>query len=229
MGHRFYLAIVCMFITMAAVAGTTPTIIDKPIDFGKERIKLTQEYRRIHYGITSPSIKIKPIMIVLHATETKNWQEAYHTFYPPQITGRPYLTQFGRLNVSVPYLVAHDGTIYRLMPDNWMGRHVIGLNNMAIGIENAGMEEGKYKLTKAQVASNAYLIFMLKKKYPSIKYLIGHLEYGRFQNTPLWEEKIKGYFTVKQDPGPRFMKAVRAKVKELHLKAFYQQFPKFII
>jgi len=47
---------------------------------------------------------------------------------------------------------------------------------------------------------------------------LGHYEYGHFRNTPLWKEKVKGYFTAKQDPGEAFMRAVRAKVKNLHLK-----------
>jgi len=193
----------------AITAIAVPKIIEKPIQFGPQRIKLTQAYSQQHYGITKRSIKIIPKMIVLHATETKNWQEAFNAFYPAKIKGRPYLTRYSQLNVSVPYLVARNGTIYHLMPDNWMSRHVIGLNYLAIGIENAGMEKGKYALTAAQVNSDVYLIRILKKKYPSIKYLIGHSEYGKFRHTPLWKEKVKGYFTVKQDPGPEFMKKVR--------------------
>jgi len=31
--------------------------------------------------------------------------------------------------------VDRDGTVYRLMPENWMARHCIGLNHVAIGVE----------------------------------------------------------------------------------------------
>ena len=189
-----------------------------PIQFNKERIQLTKDYRKQHYGITTNDIHIKPEMIVLHATETKNWRQAFNTFNPAKLDGRPYITRYGKLNVSVPYLVARNGTIYQLMPDDIMARHVIGLNPIAIGIENAGTTKGKYKLTDAQVNSNVALVRILKKKYPSIKHLIGHYEYGHFRKSPLWNQKVNKYFTIKQDPGPDFMRAVRAKVQDLGLK-----------
>src|SRR5580693_7225904 len=51
---------------------------------------------------------------------------------------RPELQREGELNVSAHFLVDRDGTIYRLMPETWMARHCIGLNRVAIGIENVG-------------------------------------------------------------------------------------------
>ncbi len=221
MCHSLKLLLPVIFAGAGLTACTNGRIIQKPIQFGQQRIKLTRQYRKQHYGIDSSSIRIQPKMIVLHATETKNWIPAYNTFYPASfpVHDRPYLKRYGALNVSVPYLVARNGTIYQLMPDDWMARHVIGLNYIAIGIENAGMQSGKYQLTQAQVNSDVYLIRMLKKKYPGIQYLIGHYEYGRFRHTSLWKEKVKGYFTYKQDPGKKFMRAVRAKVKDLHLKS----------
>ncbi len=35
-------------------------------------------------------------------------------------------------------MVDRDGTRYRLMPETYMARHVIGLNYYSIGIENVG-------------------------------------------------------------------------------------------
>ncbi len=43
-----------------------------------------------------------------------------------------------------------------------------------------------------------------------MQYLIGHYEYGAFRGSPLWEERDRSYFTIKIDPGPAFMKALRA-------------------
>ena len=46
-----------------------------------------------------------------------------------------------------------DGTIYRLMPEDRVGRHAIGLNHVSIGVENVG--DGKrWPMTAAQVAAN---------------------------------------------------------------------------
>lgn len=213
--------ILTLALVSPSIIAFTPKIIDKPIHWNNERTQLTRQYRKLHYGIETPDITIKPKMIVIHATKTKNWQQAYDTFNRVRIGSRHYLSKYGALNVSAPYLVARDGTIYKLMPDNYMGRHVIGLNHIAIGIENAGMKSGPYKLTPKQIASNVYLIRMLKKKYPSIDYLIGHYEYKRFIKTPLWNEKIKGYLTEKHDPGQWFMHSVRQRVTNLNLKSHY--------
>jgi len=105
------------------------------------------------------------------------------------------------------------------MPDNYMARHVIGLNYSAIGVENVGGEANKKEdLTPAQVTANIKLVEYLKEKYPDIEYLIGHYEYKQMQKNPLWLEKDASYRTTKADPGAKFMQAVREGVKELHLK-----------
>jgi N-acetyl-anhydromuramyl-L-alanine amidase AmpD len=107
-------------------------------------------------------------------------------------------------------VVDRDGKIYQLMPTNWMARHTVGLNNIAIGIENVGGYSNQAEdLTDAQVAANIQLVKYLKKQYPEITYLIGHFEYGEFRKTKLWEEKDKNYFTHKVDPGKKFMCQVR--------------------
>ena len=95
-------------------------------------------------------------------------------------------------------------------------RHTIGLNYMAIGIENIGSKS--QPLTEAQVKANANLIRYLTAKY-NIEYLIGHFEYGVFRNTPLWKETDKNYFTGKVDPEKKFMIKVRALISDLNLKS----------
>jgi beta-N-acetylhexosaminidase len=106
------------------------------------------------------------------------------------------------------------------MPENWMARHVIGLNYSSIGVENVGGYKNKRDdLTPAQRQANKDLIRYLKHKYPTIQYLIGHYEYTQMENTPLWLEKDKGYRTVKADPGAKFMAEMRESVKDLLLKS----------
>jgi len=190
-------------------------IIQKPILFDKQRIELTQEYRLKHYGIKSQSIVIQPQMIVLHWTNTKDLQTSYAHLYPASLSGRPDIAKGGNLNVSAHFLVDHNGKIYQLMPSNWMARHIIGLNNIAIGIENIGGTHDRDDLTAAQVNANVALVKFLKTQYPSIKYLIGHYEYSKFRNTNLWQEKNNHYFTHKSDPGEKFMRLVRLQVGTL--------------
>ncbi len=186
-------------------------IHQKPIQFNKKRIELSKQYQSTHYGIDSDSIEIEPKMIVLHWTMISSFKLTFKIFYPAALPkNSPRRTELpGDLNVSSHYLVDRDGKIYQLMPDNWMARHVIGLNHYAIGIENVGGVEGKDDLTKEQTRANAFLVCYLKKKYPSIKYVIGHNEYLRFKNTKLWLEKDPNYQTDKTDPGPNFVRRVK--------------------
>jgi N-acetylmuramoyl-L-alanine amidase len=138
------------------------------------------------------------------------------------LKGRKELSGVSQLNVSIHFLVDRDGTIYRLIPENLMARHVIGLNWCALGIENVG-DGNKFPLTKAQLKANVWLVKYLKKKYTSIEYLIGHHEYTFFQNTPLWKETDPNYRTDKTDPGDEFMNRLRENVKQLKLKSMFEQ------
>ncbi len=192
-------------------------IIDKPIEFPEQRVDMTLEYIREHYGIQPENIEIIPKMIVLHWTETKTLQEAFDIFNSPWIDRPGMVENAGKVNVSVQFIVDRDGTIYRLMPETHMARHVIGLNYISIGIENIGGVDGKDDMTDAQIEANARLVRYLVKKYPTIRYLIGHYEYTKFEGTPLWMEKDPDYRTIKTDPGSRFMSAVRKKVARLNL------------
>ena len=195
-------------------------IVDKPIDFGKERIAMTKSYIKQHYGLNVKNIQITPKIIVLHWTAEMSFDKSFKRLKPQRLlTDRKDIAKASALNVSAQFLVARNGTIYRLMPENWMARHVIGLNYSSIGVENVGGKGNrKDDLTKAQRQANIKLIRYLKAKYPSITYLIGHHEYRQMEKTSLWLEKDKGYRTVKSDPGKKFMSEMRAATRDLHLK-----------
>lgn len=187
-------------------ADTLP-IIAKPIQFQSERIALTRAYQREHYGIESDSIQIEPKIIVIHWTGLSTLKESFDYFEPERLV-KERRDLPGELNVSAHFLVDRDGTIYQLMPDDWMARHVIGLNHFAIGVENVGGVEDKADLTSEQLKANRYLVCYLKNKYPTIAFVIGHYEYEEFKNTPYWLEKDTHYFTQKSDPGVTFMQEI---------------------
>ena len=195
-------------------------IIDKPIDFGAERIAMTKEYIQSHYGKRVNNIEITPKIILLHWTAEMSFDKSFKRLQPQRLlSDRKDIAKASALNVSSHFMVARDGTIYRLMPENWMARHVIGLNYSSIGIENIGGKDNRSEdLTPAQLKSNIALVNYLKVKYPSIEYMIGHHEYRQMERTSLWLEKDKGYRTVKSDPGKKFMSAMRSAVKSLKLK-----------
>lgn len=195
-------------------------ILDKPIDFSTERIAMTKAYIKEHYGKTVENIEIVPKIIVLHWTAEMDFEKSFNRLKPQKLlTDRKDIAKASLLNVSSQFLVDRDGTIYRLMPEAWMARHVIGLNYSSIGIENIGGKDNKAEdLTPAQLQANIDLVRYLKSKYPSIEYMIGHHEYKQMEATALWLEKDKGYRTVKSDPGAKFMSDVRKAVKKLKLK-----------
>lgn len=191
----------------------TNKIINKPIKFDTQRIELTKEYLKDRYDLEKNTIEIVPKMIVLHWTAIPTFEGSYDAFYDSTLPSwRPDIENVSGLNVSTHFLVDKDGSIYSLMPENHMGRHVIGLNHCAIGIENVGGTE-ESPLTHKQLKANIKLVKYLAKKY-SIDFLIGHYEYTNFEGHPLWLEVDKGYRTTKIDPGKDFMTKVRKATKK---------------
>ncbi|QLE00517.1 N-acetylmuramoyl-L-alanine amidase [Galbibacter sp. BG1] len=209
-------AIMVSAIIGAIVASCGPKIIDEPIVFNNERSELTLDYMQEHYNLDVEEPTIIPKMVVVHWTAIPSFQKSLDAFYDVYLPNfRTAISGAGNLNVSSQFLVDQDGTIYRLMPETTMARHVIGLNHCAIGIENVGGPD--LPLTDAQLKSNIKLIKYLKKKYP-IDYVIGHYEYQLFEGHELWLEQDEGYRTVKTDPNVEFMTSIREALTNLDLK-----------
>lgn len=191
-------------------------IVNKPINYSEERIRLSLEYLKDHHALTQKSPTIVPKIIVLHYTAGGTVESNHQYFNKTHLeSARNTLKKQSTLNVSSQYIVDRDGTIYQLMEPNMFARHTIGLNYCAIGVENIGSK--KQPLTEKQVAANAQLVRYLTKKY-KIEYLIGHSEYGVFRNSKLWKESDPKYFTGKEDPGKDFMSKVRLQVADLRMK-----------
>jgi len=221
---RVLLSLSLLTIFMNANGVDEIKIIDKPIDFGTERIEMTKSYIKEHYGYVVENIEIEPKIIVLHWTADMSFEKSFNRLKPQKLySDRKDIVKASALNVSAHFLVKRDGTIYRLMPENWMARHVIGLNYSSIGIENIGGQSNKKEdLTPAQLKSNITLVRYLKNKYSSISHLIGHHEYREMEGSELWLEMDKGYRTEKSDPGDKFMADVRKAVVDLNLSATNQ-------
>ena len=189
-------------------------IIEKPIVWDSTRRALSLEYLKNRHGILQKEPTIKPKMVVCHWTAIPTFEASFVAFNSPTLPNwRPELKEASLLNVSAHYLVDRDGTVYHLLPDTILARHVIGLNYCAIGIENVG--DGKNNpLTEAQFEANYLLIKDLQKKY-KIEYLIGHHEYTKFRGSNIWKETNPNYQTSKNDPGDKFMSRLRKKLKKL--------------
>lgn len=211
--HFIFLAIAFLI----SSCSITNRIVDKPIIFDEQRVELTKQYKQQRYDLSGDSITILPRMIVLHHTVIPTFEKTFEAFNSATLPNwRPDIENVSGLNVSAQFVVDRDGTIYRLMPEVYMGRHVIGLNHCAIGIENVGGTK-ELPLTKAQVRSNIKLVNYLAKKYP-IEYLIGHYEYTKFEGHALWLEVDDGYRTEKDDPSIEFMDEVRKATKKFNFK-----------
>lgn len=211
---RYLLFVVmCVFFTSCAA---TDKIIDKPITFDAERKQLSLAYLANRYGLAQTEPSIVPKMIVLHWTVIPTFDASFDTFNPSALPDRPDIKAASALNVSAQFMVDRDGSIYRLLPETIMARHVIGLNHCAIGIENVG-GTAALPLTAEQLKANIWLVNYLADKY-AIEYLIGHYEYTQFEGHELWLEKDAGYRTEKTDPGVDFMKKVRQATTEHNFK-----------
>ncbi|MEJ1221926.1 peptidoglycan recognition protein family protein [Sediminicola sp. 1XM1-17] len=210
-------AILIIILLTFVSCSVSRVIVDKPVIFNEERISLTNDYMADRYGMEPDSARITPKMIVLHWTAIPTFQGSYDVFYNVKLPSwRDQIQTASNLNVSSHFLVDRDGTIYRLMPETLMARHVIGLNHVALGIENVGGLKGK-RLTRAQRRSNIWLVEYLKSKY-DIEYLIGHYEYTNFVDHPYWLEKDDAYRTEKTDPGRRFLRRVKKATIDLNFK-----------
>lgn len=210
----YYLLILIFLISCSQAS----KIIDKPIIFNKQRKQLTLDYLSDRYGLIQEKPTIIPKMIVLHWTQFPTLKESFEAFKNETLPNhRTSIKSASSLNVSAHFLVDQDGTIYQLMPETIMARHVIGLNHCALGIENVGGDKN-HPLTTAQEKANIWLVNYLAKKY-QIEYVIGHYQYTNFENHSLWLEKDDGYRTKKVDPGESFLNNVLEATKQHNFKS----------
>ncbi|RAP31239.1 N-acetylmuramoyl-L-alanine amidase [Candidatus Marinamargulisbacteria bacterium SCGC AG-343-D04] len=181
----------------------------------KERYELMKAYSKQHYGLNHANL-IDPQMIVIHYTAIPTLESSLKAFKSAKIPSfRDQLTPYGDVNVGVHFVVSRDGEIYTLLPTTLMGRHTVGFNYTAIGIENVSSSGDG--LTDKQIEANAMIIDQLLFKHPTIRYLIGHMEYmnQRYPHFKLFKALDKSYTPkIKVDPGFKFLKRLRHHLKK---------------
>jgi N-acetylmuramoyl-L-alanine amidase len=198
-------------------------VVSKPIVWDAQRKFLTATYRQKHTGDCDADkdgieacIKITPKIIVLHMTELSTLERSFEYMNEPVLREereKLISKSYDRLNVSVHYLIDTDGTIYSLMPENYMGRHAIGVNHLSLAIENVGLNiDGP---TREQVDSNVKLVKYLVKKY-KIKSdrVFSHSSTAMLkeQNSPLFVELDQNYFQAKKC-GEKVLNAVKKRLQ----------------
>ena len=201
-------AAVIFFANTAAHAEEVP-YIDNFIPWSDYRDKLGDEYMLEHYGKIYR--QIIPQAVVVHWTAFGTIESNWKFFAPAEITDGSI--DDGTLNVASQFLCGRDGTMWRLMPETNFARHIIGYNHCAIGIENVGGFDGQEDLTEAQLEANVRLIKYLHAKYPTIKYVFGHYQQDAARASGLHIEHVAGYYAIKTDPGPKFMRGLREQLE----------------
>lgn len=190
--------------------------IDYPI-VSDERIKLTKKFVKRHYGLDNHKL-INPKMIVIHYTSIGTVDYSLKSMKNPHISeAREKSAIFGKLNTSSHYLVTSKAQIYRILPSDMIARHTVGYDHVSLAIDNVATQWSS--LTKDQINANVDLIAYLVKKYPSIKYLIGHHEYMmiRSPHYKLFNNQDPDLEPpIHIDPGFEFMDKVRKELEKRH-------------
>jgi N-acetyl-anhydromuramyl-L-alanine amidase AmpD len=205
-----------LVIVDAAAPAPSTAIVDAPMKWSAERERLTLEYRRAHSDAAATDLAIAPKVIILHYTAGGSAKSTRSYFDNLRLeASRAGLARGGAVNVSAHFIVDRDGTIYRLQPETRFARHCIGMNHLAIGVENVG-DERRWPLTDAQVRANVALVRDLASRFP-ITHLLGHHEVMGFRKHAYFVELDPTYRNDKGDPGAAFMAKVRARLGDLAL------------
>lgn len=192
-----------------------PPKVDTFPTINQTKLDLTKQYCLENYGFEDYHLDT-PRIVIVHYTAIGDLDATLNLFKRDLVASdRKDISKFSQLNVGIHYVVAKDGRIFHLTPDTIVARHVIGLNHVALGIENVAADSTE--LTDAQIESNVKLISFLKRKHPTIGFVTAHHEYN---DTTLPHFK---YFLAKNpdykphgkiDPGIGFMIRLRKRLAD---------------
>ena len=130
------------------------------------------EYAIRHYGIHTYRL-VTPHVIVIHYTETPDFQSTYNTFAPDVPD-----TELHELpGTCVHFVIDRRGVIRQLVALGIMCRHTVGLNWTAIGIEHVGYSDGEVLGDGAEMRASLKLVRWLRcRLHVRLADVIGHNE-----------------------------------------------------
>ncbi|MFN8619246.1 MAG: peptidoglycan recognition family protein [Chloroflexota bacterium] len=147
-----------------------PPIVRRFIPYPAKRAAQMRDYSLRHYG-DHTEILTDPKVIVEHYTTSHDWRDAWWYF----AANRPARGE--RPGVCSHFVIGTDGTIYQVMPLTIRCRHATGLNNTAIGIEDAGISDKEIMNNKKEMEASYRLTLWLMAKFSiPVKDVIGHNE-----------------------------------------------------
>jgi beta-N-acetylhexosaminidase len=158
--------------TARASSPAPPPIVQSPIPFGAKRKAEMVNYALRHYGLGTYRL-IEPHVIVIHYTETPDFQSTFNTFAPDV----PDSELHELPNTCAHFVVDADGTIHQLVPLGIMCRHTVGLNWTAIGIEHVGYSDAEVLDRPRQMNASLHLVRWLRCRFHiPVADVIGHNE-----------------------------------------------------
>ena len=186
-----------------------PAITKDYIDFNAQRQAEMSAYSLAHYG--SSDIHIDPKVIVLHYTCGSTYENAHATFQSdaPNMGVKP--------GVVSQFVIDKDGTIYQQIPLRYEGRHTVGLNYVALGIEcvqecngsDARVVSEIMHRTPQEKSLVALVRWLMFRYHISLSNVIGH---GMANDSPYYRD-LKGWKNDHTDWGSPEVMLLRAKLK----------------
>lgn len=170
-----------------------------------------QDYRsyfKKYYGDTR--LDLRPSMIVMHYTVTPTTEATYRAL--------------SRNQVSVHFMIGHDGTVYKLLPLERRCTGAYGVNHVAFSIEMVAVTESDLLSRTKQVFSSFCLVRWLMDEYniPASQ-VVAHYEVSQGKKrvpeyTDLYDKIYPdGYppSSARSDPGPTYMAWLRSYLKQM--------------
>lgn len=186
-----------------------PLITRDYIDFNAQRRAEMGAYSLAHYG--SSDIHLDPKVIVVHYTCGSTYENAHATFQSdaPNMGVKP--------GVVSQFVIDKDGTIYQQIPLEYEGRHTVGLNYVAFGIEcvqecpsgDAQAVSAIMHRTSQEKSLVALIRWLMHRYHMSLSNVIGH---GMANDSPYYKD-LKGWKNDHTDWSRPQIDLLRAKVK----------------
>ena len=181
---------------------------ERMISFSDKRKQQMTDYSKNHYGDNSWEMT-DPKTVVWHYTAGGSFVGAWNTFDDET---RKVKGEYP--NTTAHYIIDRDGIIYQIIPENYRGRHTIGLNHTSFGIElvgeNSGVIEKRINDNTLQIQSAIKLTKYLQSKYSiATENVIGHAEAN---GSSLFRD-ISGKKNDHTDMAPSLMNKIRNQLK----------------
>lgn len=185
-----------MLIQNLQVESPRPPIVYDPIPYGPKRKAQMAAYAKRHYG-TYTNAFTNPKQVLLHFTVTRNYRSTWNWMAANSSSPGNAGTKKEKPGACTHFVIGKNGKIYQLAPLDLMCRHIVGLNDKAIGIEFVEMTSARNIINrKKQLAAGRSLVRWLQSEYTiSKKNVIGH---AMANKSPYFVD-LKGWFNDHSD------------------------------